>query len=272
MFHQIPCPYQGCLRTFALQGHLTKHTNAVHQNEHRNLPTPPIHTNFDEPGPSVLLITPELEDIAVDPVNTEKHYHPILSGWKCDANGNRLPHGAPPEGPPVIENEWEPFANEAGFRIADLLYRKVEMSHARVNELLDIWFHDVSTRYGGTSAPFSSQQHLYEMIDSIKHGSVPWCCLETEVEPPEDTTPEYLKSSYQVWYRDPDTVLSNILSNQDFSDDFDTAPYVHVNKDSKCCWSDFMSGNYAFNHAVHFLYQEFQSAVLNKVAVLDEHF
>ncbi|KAK0446242.1 hypothetical protein EV421DRAFT_1890084 [Armillaria borealis] len=47
---------------------------------------------------------------------------------------------------------------------------------------------------------------------------------------------------------DSDTVISNMLANTDFVNEFDVAPYVHVNAEGKQHWCDFMSGNYAWRH------------------------
>ncbi|KAE9390680.1 hypothetical protein BT96DRAFT_945950 [Gymnopus androsaceus JB14] len=124
------------------------------------------------------------------------------------------------------------------------------MSQPNINELLDLWYLDVQQRFNGDSAPFGNHQELLETIDSIWDGSAPWKCLETQVD--ESfllDAPKWQKTSYQVWYRDPDTVIANILENPDFADEFDPAPYVHVGKDGKCRWSDIMSGNFAYRQA-----------------------
>ncbi|KAG7096151.1 hypothetical protein E1B28_006824 [Marasmius oreades] len=124
------------------------------------------------------------------------------------------------------------------------------MSQKDVDNLLDIWYLDIQTRFGGDCAPLSNHRHLLETIDAIKEGSAPWWCYETAIEEGlGDNAPEWKKSSYQVWYRDPDTVISNILANQDFSSEFDAAPYIHTSKDRKRRVSDFMSGNFAYRHA-----------------------
>ncbi|KAJ3791358.1 hypothetical protein GGU11DRAFT_751978 [Lentinula aff. detonsa] len=88
------------------------------------------------------------------------------------------------------------------------------------------------------------------MIDSIQDGSAPWQCLETEIDKNiTPDAPEWQKTSYQVWYRDPDIVISNILSNPQFSSTFDYASYIHIGKDGKRRWSDMMSGNFAYGQS-----------------------
>ncbi|KAJ3511752.1 hypothetical protein NMY22_g15551 [Coprinellus aureogranulatus] len=57
------------------------------------------------------------------------------------------------------------------------------------------------------------------------------------------------KKPYEVWFRDPDTVLANMLANPDFNGEFDYQPYVEVDRDGKRRWSDFMSGNHAWTQS-----------------------
>ncbi|KAE9386188.1 hypothetical protein BT96DRAFT_1086980 [Gymnopus androsaceus JB14] len=242
---QIPCPYQQCTRTFMLQGHLTKHIKPLFRS-----PSPSLGNNFDDPpSPPSYRSSPSPSPPPSPPMD-RFNFHPFLTGEKCDKDGNALPPGAPPEPLPEVENPWAPFQDEIAYRLADLVFKKVEMSQPNIDELLDLWCLDVQRRFGGDSGPFGTHGDLLETIDSIQDGSAPWQCFQTEIEENLPVNaPEWRKTSYQVWYRDPDTVIANMLSNPDFAKDFDAAPYVHIGKDGKRCWSDFMSGNYSFRHA-----------------------
>ncbi len=127
------------------------------------------------------------------------------------------------------------------------------MSQGDVNDLMDLWALDLRKYEDEGQAPFSNHQALHKVIDEIQVGSAPWKCFETVV--PEDLAsdchaPEWQKRSYQIWFRDPDVVISNILANREFEKEFDTPPYVHLDPDGKRRWSDFMSGNYAWRHVV----------------------
>ncbi len=66
---------------------------------------------------------------------------------------------------------------------------------------------------------------------------------------PQDA-PSWQRVEYQIWYRDPDTIISNMLANTDFANEFDVAAYVDVDAEGKRRWCDFMSGNYAWRHSV----------------------
>lgn len=92
---------------------------------------------------------------------------------------------------------------------------------------------------------------MYNVIDSIVDGGAAWNCFQTVVnEHLSPDAPEWQRTSYQVWYRNPATVIANILANPEFRHDFDPAPYVHINSNGQRRWADFMSGNWAWRHAV----------------------
>lgn len=131
------------------------------------------------------------------------------------------------------------------------------MSQGDINKLLDIWSlyqKQMAQRAGRDdveAGPFENYQGMYSSIDDIQQGSAPWKCFQMVVEenPPFDA-PEWQTTSYQVWYRDPATVISNILANPELAKDFSTTPYVQRNKQGTRQWCDFMSGNFAWRHAV----------------------
>lgn len=181
------------------------------------------------------------------------------TGDPCDKDGVTLPPDTPPPPRTYPENQWAPFDGEAQFRLADLLFKDVEMSQGDIDKLLNIWSlyeRQMDETYpetagSGTGAPFGTHTDIYNSIDSIADGSAPWRCMQTFVDPAlPSNAPEWKKMSYQVWYRDPDTVIANILANAEFAKDFDVAPYVHLDKAGKRRWADFMSGNFAWRHAV----------------------
>jgi hypothetical protein len=65
-----------------------------------------------------------------------------------------------------------------------------------------------------------------------------------------DSAASWKKQEYEVWYRDPDTVLTNLLSNPDFDGQFDYQPYVETDEEGNRWFGDFMSGNHAWRQSV----------------------
>jgi hypothetical protein len=59
-----------------------------------------------------------------------------------------------------------------------------------------------------------------------------------------------MQTSYEVWYRNPETVISMMLDNPDFEGQFDLCPYVDLDDAGRRHWSNVMSGNIAWRHCV----------------------
>ncbi|KAF7290240.1 C2H2-type domain-containing protein [Mycena indigotica] len=78
--------------------------------------------------------------------------------------------------------------------------------------------------------------------------TLPGSALSPILSPPPPTLPNGLGVPYEIWYRDPEVVIKNLLDNPDFDGLFDYRPYVEINPENKRRWSDFMSGNFAWSH------------------------
>ncbi|KAF7978992.1 hypothetical protein HWV62_44259 [Athelia sp. TMB] len=179
---------------------------------------------------------------------SSKIFHPHLTGRPCDAEGNFLPTDAPAPPRPGQFGDWSPYEDEVQFRSADFLYRKVEMSAGNINELMELWA--MSAGEHGDFSPFASFDHMYTMIDATKHGDAPWKCFSaTYTGNLGEDAPSWQLAGYEVWYRDPDVVISNLLANPDYDGQFDYAPYVQLDDSGQRQWSDFMSGNLAWRHS-----------------------
>ena len=100
-------------------------------------------------------------------------------------------------------------------------------------------------------APFENHEDLYATIDSSTLGDIPWQCLVTQI--PDDIneqSPNWMRTHYEVWYRDPDAVVSAMLSNPDFDGQFDLCPYIDLDTHGKRRWNNVMSGNIAWRRSV----------------------
>ena len=173
----------------------------------------------------------------------------MSKGLPCDVHGNPLPPETPPPPRPLPETPWEPYANGVQFKTADFLYRRAEMSAGNIDELLDIWAE--SMMESGEDPPFKSHEHVYETIDATKHGDAPWNCLVVSYNgEASNTCPSWQMDEWEVFYRNPDLVLRQMLENPDFNGQIDYAAYVGLDKTGKRYWSDFMSGNYAYRRSV----------------------
>lgn len=137
------------------------------------------------------------------------------------------------------------------FELADLLYRRAQLSSANIDTLLEIWAKSMAGF--DASAPFGSYQEVHSTIDSSKLGDVPWQCLVTGFSGNiDELSPSWKQTSYEVWYRDPVAVVSILLDNPGFEGQFDLRPYVDLDADGKRRWSNVMSGNIAWRRCVSY--------------------
>ncbi|EAU93525.2 hypothetical protein CC1G_02755 [Coprinopsis cinerea okayama7 len=266
---KLPCPFPRCKERFKTDYGRTNHVRAKHASlAGHQMPAAP------SPAASRRSCSPVSSEGGLSPNGWDNHGHehipqsspsppppqaprpklkrkriPFLQGIPCSINGDPLPSDTPP--PPRYtpdSTDWTPFDGELQFNLTDFLYRRVEMSQANINTLLEMWA--LSLMQHGSTGPFDSYQHIYDTIDMINDGNAPWKCFKANVnEDLGDDAPAWKNQEYEVWYRDPDTVLTNLLDNPDFDGEFDTAAYVEFDEKGQRRWSDFMSANFAWKQS-----------------------
>lgn len=275
---QLPCTFIGCVSTFRSQQGRTRHFRTFHEN-HNMLEEVDYQANVPhaaganeegggffmdaedvhEPpeGGALPFIAPRTPSLVEHPFLTGT-YHVIQSrnkrslkcflGSPCDIDGTNLPPQTPPP-PRDLDPAWAPFETEQQFRVADFLYRKAEMSAGNIDTLLEIW--GLTMAQNEDLGPFTNYEQMYGAIDSISFGDAPWKCFSAGYQGEKGPNhPSWQDAEYDVWYRDPATVIKQLFDNPDFDKQFDYAPYVGLNKAGKQKWSDFMSGNFAWRHSV----------------------
>jgi Plavaka transposase len=125
------------------------------------------------------------------------------------------------------------------------------MSAGNIDQLMKIWASHGAEH--GEKPPFLNHSDLYETIDAATIGDVPWQSFVTsylDEIPQQGEVPPWMTAKHTVWFRDPRLLVHNILSNPDFKDMFDTSPYQEYNAKNNHRYHDFMSGNWAWRHAV----------------------
>lgn len=146
-------------------------------------------------------------------------------------------------------DDFSPFANRAEFELADLLFRRDQMSASSINQLLQIW---AATLPENQDPPFLNKQDLYNTIDAIKVGDAPWNSFSVSFngEIVEGDKTPWKHAQYDVWYRDPRVVLHNQLGNTDFATEIDFAPKEVCDENDTRRYTDFMSGDFVWRQAV----------------------
>ncbi|KAH7903406.1 hypothetical protein BJ138DRAFT_1120420 [Hygrophoropsis aurantiaca] len=153
--------------------------------------------------------------------------HPVLDGTPCDEHGFDLPPGTPPAPRvPPHRDSWAPFNDRSHFELADFLFQRNQMPGAQVDGLM----HILAALYN-TPPLYQGHNDLYDTIDSIPHGEVPWESLTVKYHDPNNpdgdlnpNSPPWMHAEYDVWFRNPRELLRNQLSNPDFDGEFDYTP------------------------------------------------
>ncbi|RXW11860.1 hypothetical protein EST38_g13995 [Candolleomyces aberdarensis] len=129
------------------------------------------------------------------------------------------------------------------------------MPAKKIDYLLEIWAFDKMKN--DSLAPFGSYTEMYSAIDAIEFGDAPWQSFSMNFadDPGHSADTSWKSATYDVWYRDPTRVISNMLDNPDFDGQFDYSAFVEVNDKGQRVWNDFMGANYIWRRSTE-LYEE----------------
>ncbi|KAG1880232.1 hypothetical protein C8R48DRAFT_744596 [Suillus tomentosus] len=175
----------------------------------------------------------------------------LMVSRPCDENGVFLSPGTLP--PPLVErpaDDWTPFRNRIEFEAAEFLFCKDQMSASHIDTLLDLWAATLAKH--DDHPPFANHRDLYQTIDSIPLGDVPWQNFAVKFcgDKPDVNIPPWMNGSYDVWFRDPREVVRNMLANPMYADEMDYQPYrEYASATNERQWKDFMSADWAWDQA-----------------------
>ncbi|KAI6009049.1 hypothetical protein EDC04DRAFT_2871423 [Pisolithus marmoratus] len=91
---------------------------------------------------------------------------------------------------------------------------------------------------------------LYSTIDRTCLGDVKWQNFSIKYSQNLDKPAPWMRAQFDVWFRCPLETICNMLSNPDLTAQMDYRPYHEYDlKSGKCCFQDFMSGDWAWDQA-----------------------
>ncbi|KAJ7877130.1 hypothetical protein B0H13DRAFT_2235917 [Mycena leptocephala] len=181
---------------------------------------------------------------AITPPPPPIRYHPILNG-EVDLRTDLLCIFNDKEHPPP--DDFSPFAGREDFDLADLLYRRVQISAGAIDELMQNW---AARPESAGDPPFADHEDLYNTIDATEIGHVPWESFTVSYNKPlvpGDVTP-WKTQEYVVHFRDP---AKSFISNSQIPTS-KRKWILRLNKSSRRgsrVYQDFMSGNWAWRQA-----------------------
>ncbi|KAF8427570.1 hypothetical protein L210DRAFT_3614931 [Boletus edulis BED1] len=144
-------------------------------------------------------------------------------GAHCDINGHDLPDGAPPpssnHSKPGDQNPWHPFSDRAQFELADFLFCRNEMPRA---------------------------QKIDQIDDSKSWQSFSFSYAGNDLELENGNLASWKQETYQLVLRNAKSLIQEQLACSEFKDYMDYCPRQIFDDDGNRVWSDFMSGNWAW--------------------------
>jgi len=173
----------------------------------------------------------------------------LYSARPCDRHGNFLNEDEPPPpSEPPSPTDWTPFVDRGQFETAEFLFKRAKMSAGNIDLLMQLWA-------ASGEAPFNNHDNLYDKIDAIPIGGVPWqnFAVTYNGPKPETNIPPWMEQTYEVYFRDPRQLFLNMLANPAFAEDFDYTPMQVFNANGIRRYENFMSGDWAWKHAVSHL-------------------
>lgn len=157
--------------------------------------------------------------------------------------------------------DWSPFWSHAEFELADFLYQEEQLSGGNISHLMSI----ITTLCGDKDPPFQTHKEMYDTIDAIKHGDASWQSLLVKYSGPlPEAPPAWMTSEYDVWCRNPLTLLEHQLGNLEFDGSIDYAPKVvtDIHDEREVC--DLMSSQWAWDQCVSYDSHRWAANLLNK--------
>ena len=143
-----------------------------------------------------------------------------------------------------------PFESRTAFELAEYFFKDDQTSAAKIDKVLHI-ISDLLAVHDDLP-PFLDYKDVYQTIDAIPIGGVPWQCLTFSYEGPKPATdvPKWMDAEYEVWFRDPHQLLLDMLKSPDFVNSFDYSPFRQYDDNGDRRYENFMSGDWVWKQAV----------------------
>ncbi|KAF9039731.1 hypothetical protein BJ165DRAFT_1416380 [Panaeolus papilionaceus] len=182
-------------------------------------------------------------------------YHPHLTAQPCNSQGQFLDTLKSPEPPSDIpeddNNSWAPFRDRRGFEFADEHYVKIQSSARNINKALDLWQATSITLTGSSDdCPWHNTQSMYQTIDEIQTGDIPWTTFTFTYDGPQpENPPQWMLETYELSTRNVLDLVRQQLENPEFDGKFDYRPYEEFNPTGERIWTNLFSGGWAWKQA-----------------------
>ena len=129
-----------------------------------------------------------------------------LIALPCDKDRNFLHQHArppPPAAPDVTEdNAYHPFEDQLAFDWAHYHFTELQSSTREINKGLDLWLASTLKAGQDTPLPWSSVEEMYQTINAIQEGDVPFKTIQFKYSGPiHPNPPAWMMATYELCTR-----------------------------------------------------------------------
>jgi hypothetical protein len=167
--------------------------------------------------------------------------------------GGGPPSSSIPSLPPPPNSFWS-FRDCHEFDWVIHYVTDLSASQRQISKGLDLWLS--STLHPGYSGPpilWQNAQEMYDTIDAIQQGAIPWQTYKIKYQGPVDTnSPKWKLQTYQLSYHNVVHLMEEQLANPDFKDDCYYMPFMELDKKGEPVYSEFFSGEWSWTQCVCF--------------------
>ncbi|KAN0140688.1 hypothetical protein V8E53_001515 [Lactarius tabidus] len=171
-----------------------------------------------------------------------RFFHPKLNAQPCQEDGTflqELPVTPTPGEDDQPVHDWTPFEDRLAFDWVNYHYMSLQSSAAEITQGLNLWS-AMAFKYGSsTGTPWKTAKDMYEPIDAIQTGSLPFKTHRLFYEGLKPSTPPH-------WMEEAYELDAYQLAMSGFKDQFDYVPYKEFNNKGERIWSNLMSAQWAF--------------------------
>jgi hypothetical protein len=177
-------------------------------------------------------------------------------GVPCNADGMPLAmsdRAVPPPPPPDPTPFW-PFENRHEFDWVVHYVKDLSASKRQITKGLDLWLSStLYPGYAGPPVPWKNAREMYDTVDAIQQGTVPWKKYEIKYQGPVNAnSPKWKLQTYELCYRNVVLLMEEQLANPDFKDNCDYVPFMELDETGQPIYSEFFSGEWSWTQCVSF--------------------
>ncbi len=167
----------------------------------------------------------------------------------CNQDGHPVPKDAPPTPSNTHDKDWTPFSNWITFELGEFLYKEKQMLQCKINKLLELWAASLAEHSG--TLPYTLQQQMYDTIDAITVGDVPWqtFSLKYSGKVPDGVTPSWMLADYEIHFHNLHLLAHQQLSNPAFKDGFDPILRRDFDRNDNRVYNNFMPSDWSWKQA-----------------------